>query len=78
MESIANLYDCTIECNGECASSDCTLDCNEEYQSPLWLCLGLQWTVCIIFMTVSKIVMASITHLYHCILDYNGEYRSPF
>jgi hypothetical protein len=40
--------------------------------------IRLQWRVSLTFMTVTYIVMECITHLYHCILDYNGEYRSPF
>jgi hypothetical protein len=40
--------------------------------------LRLQWRVSLTFMTVSKIVMERINHLYDCTLDCNGEYCSPF
>jgi hypothetical protein len=65
MESIAHLYDCILDSNGE-------------YCSPIRLYLRLQWSVSLTFMTVPKNVMESIDHLYDCALGCNGEYRSPF
>ena len=65
MESIAHLYDCTLDCNGE-------------YRSPFLLYLRLSWIVSFTFLTVPKIVMESSAHLYDCTINCNGDYRSHF